>query len=76
VFEHTLGMVRNLCHGTPCGARAVVEAVEEAVGEEQGVVVLLRVLGGCMTDVVPNGCLLEALGVLSNMAANCQACSM
>jgi len=70
MLAHTLGMARNLCHGTPCGARAVLLAVG-GVGGGRGMPQLLEAMAGCLSDDAPSHIAVEAIGTLSNMAANC-----
>jgi len=68
--EHALGLTRNLCHGigTEGGAHAVLAAVGAG-----SVSKLVEALAGCMADDVPPSIVAEAVGAVSNMAANCPA---
>ena len=63
---HALGLTRNLCHGTQGGAHIVLERVGGS-----SVPMLLAALAGCMADKVPRAFVSDAVGVISNMAANC-----
>jgi len=71
MFEHTLGIVRNLCHGSPGGAKALLEAVEQGEGVGKGGKRMLEVLGSCMGDAVPTNIAEAAIATVSNMAVNC-----
>jgi hypothetical protein len=70
MLEHALVILRNLCHWASDGARMVMLSMDR-VESGQGFRKLLQSLAACVADAVPAQIAVEAIGAMSNMAANC-----